>query len=100
MDTVNLVSEWIKFKTADGSTIKSALDDLNAALGLKLTHSRLNQYTQSNEGVEGLKRPYRRPSIPIINYMMTDVLGYLLKNEGLSATKINDIVNKVTIIGD
>jgi len=96
----NLVSVWINLKTSDGSPIKSALDELNLALGMKLTHSRLKEYQTSNKGSKDLARPLRRPSIHIINYMLADVLKTLLKDDGISEHRINEIISKVSILGD
>ena len=96
----NLVSTWINLKTSDGSPIKSALDELNSALGMKLTHSRLKEYQTSNALSQSLARPLRRPSITIINYMLADVLKTLLKDDGLSDKRINEIIGKVSILGD
>ncbi|BCK65791.1 hypothetical protein KAM448_35250 [Aeromonas caviae] len=100
MSENNLVSVWVNLKTSDGSSIQNALDELNSALGIKLTHSRLKQYQTSNALSQGLARPYRRPSINIINYMLADVLSSLLMDEGLSDESVKKIISKVSILGD
>lgn len=100
MSENNLVSVWVNLKTSDGSSIQNALDELNSALGIKLTHSRLKQYQTSNALSQGLARPYRRPSINIINYMLADVLSSLLMDEGLSDESVKKIIGKVSILGD
>lgn len=100
MNENNLVSVWVSLKTSDGSSIKSALDELNSALGIKLSHSRLKQYQTSNALSIGLARPHRRPSISIINYMLADVLKSLLAEDGLSQDRINVIISKVSVLGD
>lgn len=100
MNETNLVAEWVKLKTRDGAPIQEALNELNSTLGMSLEQKRLNQYQLSNSQAEGLKRPYRRPSINIINYMLADVLKDLLTQDGLSETRINEIVSKVSTLKD
>jgi len=100
MSKNNLVSVWVSLKTSDGTPIKSALDELNSALGIKLTHSRLKEYQTSNALSNNLVRPLRRPSIKIINYMLADVLEHFLTEDGLEDERISEIISKVSILGD
>lgn len=100
MEKTNLVSEWVELKTKEFSSIKDVLNELNSAVDMSISHSRLQEYQQSNDGAEELKRKRKRPSIRVINYMLADVLEHLLKEDGLSQNRINEIVSKVTIIGD
>lgn len=100
MDNTNLVSVWVELKTKEYPSIKDALNELNSAVDMSISHSRLQEYQQSNDDADSLKRKRKRPAIKVINYMLADVLEHLLKEDGLSQNRINEIVSKVTIIGD
>lgn len=86
----NLVSTWRQIATQGGEMpLVVALDQLNTALGTRYRHDSITQWEQSLNG--------RKPSQEVINYMMSIVLPYLLKEAGLSAYKAKAITEKVYI---
>lgn len=88
-DSPNLVSTWRSIVTRGDGTLTEALAVMNAALGMKLTHSRIAQWEKDEKA----------PSSAVINYMLATVIPALLNELGHSDSKARAISSKVRIPG-
>lgn len=84
----NLVSSWRGIVTRSG-TLTEALETMNAALGMKLTHSRITEW----------EREEKAPSTRVVNYMLATVMPALLLELGISENKIPELAGRVRIPG-
>lgn len=84
----NLVSTWRAIVTRD-DTLTGALAILNAALNMKVTHSRITQW----------EREEMAPSSRVVNYMLATVIPALLLEQGVSEARLRDLSAKVRIPG-
>lgn len=84
----NLVSSWRAIVTRSG-TLTEALETMNAALGMKLTHSRITEW----------EREEKAPSTRVVSYMLATVVPALLLDQGLNENKIRELAGKVRVPG-
>lgn len=84
----NLVSSWRGIVTRRG-TLTEALETMNAALGMRLTHSRITQW----------ERAEKTPSSAVVDYMLATVVPALLVDQGLTDAKACEIAAQVRIPG-
>ncbi|AOS36956.1 hypothetical protein AVM72_16430 (plasmid) [Piscirickettsia salmonis] len=84
----NLVSSWRAIVTRTG-TLTEALETMNAALGMKLTHSRITEW----------EREEKAPSTRVVNYMLATVVPALLLDQGLNENKVRELAGKVRVPG-
>ena len=87
-ETPNLVSSWRAIATREDS-LTEALEVMNAALDMKLTHSRITEW----------EREEKSPSSRVINYMLATVVPVILIEQGVNENKIQELTKKVRIPG-
>lgn len=84
----NLVSTWRQIATRSAS-LTEALETMNSALDMKLTHSRITDWEREN----------KVPSSKVINYMLATVIPVLLLQQNISQSKALEVSSKVRIPG-
>lgn len=84
----NLVSSWRAIVTRAG-TLTEALETMNSALGMRLTHSRITEW----------EREEKSPSTRVVNYMLATVVPAILLNQGLNEKKVRELAGKVRVPG-
>ncbi len=62
---------------------------MNAALGMKLTHSRITEW----------EREEKAPSTRVVNYMLATVMPALLVDQKIRENKVRELTGKVRIPG-
>lgn len=87
-DAPNLVSSWRSIVTRS-DTLTEALETMNAALSMRLTHSRITEW----------EREGKAPSARVVNYMLATVVPALLVEQGLSEAKARELAGKVRVPG-
>lgn len=87
-ESPNLVSTWRAIVTRSDS-LTEALETLNAALNMKLTHSRITEW----------EREGKAPSARVVNYMLATVVPALLLEQGINEAKALEIAGKVRVPG-
>lgn len=81
----NLINTYIElFSSGDDALLAGALKKMNEALGTSTSHSRIREWGRGE----------RKPSQAAIDYMLSQVLPYLLAKEGLSVERIDALVKK------
>lgn len=84
----NIVSTWRDIAT-QSATLTEALETMNKALGMKLTHSRIAQWEQEEKA----------PSGRVVNYMLSVVVPVLLLEQGAGEPSAKAFSEKIRIPG-
>lgn len=84
----NLVSTWRAIVTRT-DTLTEALETINAALGMKLTHSRITEW----------EREEKAPSTRVVNYMLATVIPALLLEQGMNDARVQQLAAQVRVPG-
>lgn len=87
-ESPNLVSTWRAIATKD-DTLTEALETMNRALGMKLTHSRVAEWEQEEKA----------PSTRVVNYMLATVIPALVIELGQDERQAMAVASQLRIPG-
>lgn len=71
-----LVESWVTAERANGNNCAAAIRCLNAALGMKITHSRVSEW----------RRGVYAPSPEVVSLLLNWTLPWALRKAGIAAT--------------
>lgn len=80
----NLISTFIEVVTEDGALLADGIREMNAALGVNYTNSRLREWERGD----------RQPTAQVVDYMLGVVLPVLLTQKEMKVKNPNRLIKK------